>query len=204
MKAFRLLSTILIASVAAAIQLPDLQPFLAALPNVLQDLASSQTLQNETAHELLKRQSNGCPNNFRSCSNLGAPSLCCISNAVCSADTAGHVACCPSGAACTGTIAGVITAGTVNSNGALVTGTTSGALAATGLTTPTTTSLQMYTTSASNGLVLASSTTDTAGDGGFIVAGTSTVATPGSAAMRNAEIPLIAKCILRLLDLLPL
>lgn len=185
MRAFCVLSTTLIASLATAIQLPDLQPFLAALPNVLQDLIP-QSLQNETAHQLLKRQSSGCPNNFRSCANLGAPSLCCLSNAVCSADSAGHVACCPSGAACTGTIAGVITAGTLNSNGALVTGTSSNGLATTSATT--TTSFQMYTSSASNGLILATSTGDAATNSGFVIAGSSTVATPGSGGMRRVEI----------------
>ena len=218
MRAFYVLSTALIASVATAIQLPDLQPFLAALPEVLQDLIP-QSLQNETAHELLKRQSSGCPNSFKSCSNLGAPSLCCMSNAVCSADNAGHVACCPSGAVCTGTIGGVITAGTLNSNGALATATSNNGLATTGATT--TTSFQMYTsaTSNSNGLVQASATGDVT-NSGFVIAGSSTVATVGSDGMRRAEIvslvqasiktctnqeqPLIARGIIRMLELLPL
>ncbi|KAI5369490.1 hypothetical protein Slin15195_G003660 [Septoria linicola] len=203
MRAFHLLPACLIASVATAIQLSDLQPFLSALPNVLQDLIP-QPLQNETAHELLKRQSNGgCPNSFRSCANLGAPSLCCMSNAVCSADTAGYVACCPSGAACTGTIGGVITAGTLNSNGALATDTSANGFATTSVAT--TTSMQMYTSSVSNGLVIATSTEDgQASNSGFVIAGSSVVATPGSSGMRRAQTPLIARAVVYIIELLPL
>ncbi|KAF1996246.1 hypothetical protein P154DRAFT_498811 [Amniculicola lignicola CBS 123094] len=66
---------------------------------------SNDTLIAEGTLELVKRQ--GCAVGYNACSNLGAPGLCCRSNAICSADAAGHVACCPQGAACTGTIAGV-------------------------------------------------------------------------------------------------
>lgn len=184
MRALHLLPACLVASIATALQLPDFQPFLQALPDVLQDLVP-QSLQNGTAHELLKRQSNGCPDSFRSCANLGAPSLCCMSNAVCSADFAGHVACCPSGAACTGTIGGIITGGTLNSNGAPATSTAPGGFATT--SAATTTSFEVFTSSVSNGLVIATAT----GNGqnnGFVIAESSIVATPGSAGTRNAEI----------------
>ncbi|KAM3419310.1 hypothetical protein BST61_g5245 [Cercospora zeina] len=199
MRALHLLPACLIASIATAIQLPDFQPFLAALPDVLQDLVP-QSLQNGTAHELLKRQSNGCPDRFRSCANLGAPSLCCMSNAVCSADYAGHVACCPSGAACTGTIGGIITGGTLNSNGAPATSTAPGDFATTG--PATTTSFEVFTSSVSNGLVIATATEGGQNNGGFVIAGSSVVATPGSAGTRNAEIPLIARAVVYVLELL--
>jgi len=39
-----------------------------------------------------------------SCSTLGAASVCCTSNGICTYDWAGHVACCWPGTSCTGTI----------------------------------------------------------------------------------------------------
>lgn len=81
----------------------------AAFLEPLSSLEETISEGNDTApaNELLKRQT-GCASGYGSCSNLGAPGLCCKSNSVCSADSAGHVACCPINAACTGTIAGVI------------------------------------------------------------------------------------------------
>ncbi|KAK4634395.1 hypothetical protein CLAFUW4_00678 [Fulvia fulva] len=203
--AVHLLPTGLLISVAAALQLPDLQPFLSALPNLLQDWIP-QALQNDTAHELLKRQySNTCPTGFASCANLGAPQLCCMSSAVCSADYAGHVACCPSGAACTGTITGIVSSGTMNGDGVIV----GGGAAATGTSnggglvggpSATTTSFQFASSTQSNngGLVEATTTGN-----GFIVAGSSTVATPG-AGVRTADIPYAIKVVLNMLDYLPI
>ncbi|CAK4028386.1 Hypothetical predicted protein [Lecanosticta acicola] len=206
-----LLPPSLLGGVAAAIQLPDFQPFLAALSDYL-----PQQLQNDTAHDLLKRQySNTCPTGFNSCDNLGAPSLCCMSSAICSADSAGHVACCPSGAACTGTIGGVISSGTIGSNGALVGGgaaaatttTSNGALAGSAATT--TTSFQFASTATSNNGLVAATTAATVATGGgttgngFIVAGSSTVATPG-AAMRRAEVPALVHAIVYVLEFLPI
>lgn len=197
--AFHLLPASLLVSLAATF---DFQPFLSALPNILQDYIP-QNVQNGTAHDLLKRQySNTCPNGFDSCANLGAAQLCCMSGAVCSADYAGAVACCPSGAACTGTISGIITEGTVDaSNGAVVggggvvTGTSNNGAIATA--SATTTSFSYYngvtTSTSNNGLVMATTdaTIATADSGttgnGFIVDGSSTVATP-AAGVRRAEI----------------
>lgn len=200
--AFHLLPASLLVSVATSLQLPDLQPFLSALPNIFQDYIP-QNLPNGTAHDLLKRQySNTCPDGFDSCSNLGAAQLCCMSGSVCSADYAGAVACCPSGAACTGTISGIITQGTIDaSNGAIVGGgAVTGATSSGGLATASasTTSFSFFSsgaaTTSNNGLVMATTqatiATDdsgSSGNGGFIVDGTSTVATPG-AGLRRAEI----------------
>lgn len=200
--AFHLLPASLLFSVATSIQLPDLQPFLSALPNILQDYIP-QNLQNGTAHDLLKRQySNTCPDGFDSCANLGAAQLCCMSGSVCSADFAGAVACCPSGAACTGTISGIITSGTIDaSNGGVVggggaaTGTSDngGAIATASATTTSFSFYNSAATTSNNGLVMATTQATVAtGDGGttgngFIVDGSSTVATPG-AGVRRAEI----------------
>lgn len=194
------LPTALLLTTATAFRLPDFQPFFSALPISLQDYIPP-SLSNDTAqHDLLKRQySNTCPTSFDSCSNLGAANLCCASNAVCSADYAGNVACCPSGAACSGTISGIITAGTMNSDGVLVgatgTGTDTSGLAAASATT--TTGFETASTTTGNGLVAASTTattlgTDTGGlvtstGSGFVLDGTSTVATPG-AGVRAAQI----------------
>ncbi|EME49724.1 hypothetical protein DOTSEDRAFT_58910 [Dothistroma septosporum NZE10] len=211
--AFHFLPTGLLISVAVTLQLPDLQPFLSALPNLVQDYIP-QALQNDTAHELLKRQtSNACPTDFRSCANLGAPQLCCMSNAVCSADYAGHVACCPSGAACTGTITGIVSSGTMNGNGVVV----GGGAAATGTSnagsvggsSATTTSFEFASSTQSNNGLVAASTQGTVATNngattgnGFIVAGSSTVATPG-AGVRTADIPCAIRIAIRLLDYLP-
>lgn len=190
------LPAILLGASSIASQLPDQQPFHTAItlppPD---DLPIAQPTQ--TQHELLKRQTitttaNGCPTSFNNCANLGAANLCCAPNAVCSADFAGHVACCPSGAACSGTIGGVITAGTVNSDGAIVgAATTDSTSVATGSTSVATTATATTTTttfqsasSNSNGLVVASTTLATGT--GFVLDGTSTVATPG-AAVRGAQ-----------------
>lgn len=234
--AFHLLPASLLVSLATSLQLPDLQPFLSALPNVLQDYIP-QNLQNGTAHDLLKRQySNTCPDGFDSCANLGAAQLCCMSGSVCSADYAGAVACCPSGAACTGTISGIITEGTIDaSNGGVVGGGgiatgTSDNVGGIATASASTTSFSFYGGGAStsnNGLVMATSqatiATDDSGStgNGFIVDGTSTVATPG-AGMRRAEIvsihshwsirawtkrllqPGIVKLIIRALEYLPM
>jgi hypothetical protein len=62
----------------------------------------------EGSLELVKRQA-GCATGYDSCSNLGAPGLCCRTTQVCSADAAGHVACCPLNNACTGTIGAIAT-----------------------------------------------------------------------------------------------
>ena len=218
----------LVATHTTAFQLPDIQSFVSALSITLEDYLSPALLSNETAteevrkHDLRKRQfSNTCPQNFANCANLGAPGLCCADDAICSADSAGHVACCPSGAACSGTIGGVITQGTVNSIGSLISGT-----AATG-----TSSFVNAATTTGGGLVIATTptaTSQTAGQynpstsgNGFVIDGTSTVATPG-AAVRGAQIvslklsgsllwllltsckPLVARAILRVLEYLPI
>lgn len=189
---------LLISTHATALQLPDFQSFVSALSISIEDYLPPSFLSNDTAvatqHELLKRQfSNTCPENFNNCANLGAPGLCCATGAVCSADAAGNVACCPIGAACSGTIGGVITEGTVNSVGSLlnggVPGTAGGATSTSGFV--------FATTTADGGLVVASTPTATSVTpgqfnpsttaNGFVIDGTSTVATPG-AAVRGAQI----------------
>lgn len=194
---------------------PNIQNFIQAFSISLDDYLPP-TYTPDRSHELLKRQySNTCPTHFSACSNLGASDLCCASGAVCSADAAGHVACCPIGAACSGTIAGVITAGTVNSLGSLISGSATTTLDGQG----TSSFVNAITaTTTSNGLVNASPTSGN----GFVIDGTSTVATPG-AAMRGAEIvshcgrycdltavvltnvqPLVARAIIRILEYLPI
>lgn len=170
--------------VVNALQLPNLQPFFAAITPLFDDLTSA-TVSNATQLELLKRQSNGCPSGWNNCAGLGAAGLCCNPNAVCSADMLGHVACCPSGVACTGTIGGIITGGTVDGSGNVVgTGTTA---PVTATAASTTTGFQGATTT-TNGVVTASTTTATTTSGnGFIIAGSGTVATP-AAAVRRADI----------------
>ncbi|EMD01001.1 hypothetical protein BAUCODRAFT_20973 [Baudoinia panamericana UAMH 10762] len=198
-----------------AFLLPDFQPFLSALPITLQDYLPFSLIDTNATYQddLRKRQqtSNACPTLFKSCANLGAPQLCCASGAVCSADFAGHVACCPSGAACSGTISGVITAGTVASDGSLIGGAaaTTGGLASASTTTPfQTAATTTGTSTGGNGLVIAttgSTVGTTAGTtgGGFILAGSSTVATPGSG-VRRAEVPVVVKVMLRALEYLPI
>lgn len=200
-----------LAAFSTGLQIPQLQPFLTALPpSLLEYLPLSIT--NETVHELLRRQntgvglSNTCPTGFNSCDNIGGTGLCCAPEAACAPDQAGHVACCPSGAVCTGAITGVITAGTVDPNGALVgAGGVGGAGAATttgpnsllGASQATTTTAFQTAATTNNGLVVASQATtasvqttgavQTTDSGGFIIDGSSTVATPG-AAVRGAQI----------------
>lgn len=187
----------LFSTLTTAFHFPDFQSF--CLPISLSDYVPSADVLNQTAFEhadLLRRYSNTCPTDFNSCSNLGAPQLCCASAAVCSPDAAGNVACCPSGAACSGTISGVITAGTVNAQGSLI-----GVATTAGTSTNTGGVVGASTTSSttSDGLVLASTQTSTTttttgseavsatGQTGFIIDGTSTVATPAGA-VRAADV----------------
>lgn len=159
-------------ALTTALQIPDLQPFLTAIP------LFGYSVDNATQHELQRRQNTACPTSYNNCANLGAPGLCCAATAVCSADFLGHVACCRSGVACSGTIGAVITGGTLDSNGNLV--------GASATTTGTGTA-----TSTSNGLVGATTTTTTPGattttaatatGGGFIIASNTVVAQPGAA-----------------------
>lgn len=87
-------------------------PFLAFLFTPL-PLSSSEDLPFLTPHlanplhpPLMPRAGN-CASSGNSCSSLGAPSLCCPSQSVCSLDPLNNVACCPQNAACTGTISPV-------------------------------------------------------------------------------------------------
>ncbi|RMX80584.1 hypothetical protein D0867_16064 [Hortaea werneckii] len=204
MRTTAIVAAAVLATSTHALRLPtiDLQPFLSALPISLQDYIPSNLSNQTVQHELLRRQSDNCPNDFRNCANLGAPGVCCASNAVCSADFAGNVACCPSGAACSGRISSVVTAGTVNSNGAVVGG--AGAAAATtgtdnsdGLASATTTTdFQTPTSTNAGGLVAATtddSNTAVTDDGSqgtntqFVANGGTTVATP-AAGVRRADI----------------
>lgn len=160
----------------------DFAPFLNALslPITVEDyIPPAFDPNNGTSqlHDNLKRQlSDSCPSGFDSCSNLGAPGLCCASAATCTPDSRGNVACCPTGSVCTGQIGGVITAGTVNSVGSLVSGS---------VTSGQPTRSVTRSGSTSPGVVTAS--TVTSSGSGFIVAGSSTVALPAGAG-RAADI----------------
>ncbi|KAI7257371.1 hypothetical protein KC345_g10803 [Hortaea werneckii] len=221
MRPTAIVAAAVLATSTHALRLPtiDLQPFLSALPISIHDYIPS-TLSNQTAqHELLRRQSDNCPNDFRNCANLGAPGVCCASNAVCSADFAGNVACCPSGAACSGRISSIVTEGTVNSNGVLV-GAGGAATATTGTddsdglaasTATMTTEFQNPTSTTGGGLVAAStddSNTAVTDDGSqgsttnFVANGGTTVATP-AAGVRRADIPLPARALIQALHYLP-
>lgn len=159
----------------SAVHASVFSPFLSAFDSF------SQIASNETSHDLLKRDSS-CPTGYDTCSNLGAPGLCCAKNAVCSADSAGYVACCPTGAACTGTISSIITGGTIAAGGSVVATSTTSGLATTTAGTTTTTS--------GGGLVLASSTGQTTTGSttqGFVIAASTTVATLGSAGVRSVH-----------------
>lgn len=141
MRSFSLLALTALMALASASQATLTAPFAPAL----------------TVPAVFKRQTNSesCPASYSACSGLGAPGLCCASDAVCSADQAGHVACCPQGAACTGSITSVV-GGTA----------TSAALS----------------TTLSNGLVVASGTTN-----GVVVVGTSTSAVASGNAAGRVE-----------------
>jgi hypothetical protein len=174
----------LCAATTSALQLPDFQPFLSAIPISISDYfppasrvesqeqqynAPEEKTQQQAQphHNLFRRQDDDtCPSSYNNCANIGAPGLCCSPSARCSADAAGHVACCPQGAACTGTI------------GAIVTKTSSGS--ATGSATGTGNSGLLVTAST------ASSALSTGTGSGFVLDGTQTVATPG-AGFRGAQ-----------------
>ncbi|GAB1739355.1 hypothetical protein NU219Hw_g4317t1 [Hortaea werneckii] len=221
MRTTAIVAAAVLATSTHALRLPtiDLQPFLSALPISLQDYIPSNLSNQTVQHELLRRQSDNCPNDFRNCANLGAPGVCCASNAVCSADFAGNVACCPSGAACSGRISSVVTEGTVNSNGVVVGG-AGGAAATTGTdnsdgfaasSATMTTDFQTPTSTNGGGLVAAStddSNTAVTDDGSqgtntnFVNNGGTTVATP-AAGVRRADIPLPARALMQVLHYLP-
>lgn len=177
---------------ASALQLPDLQPFLSAIPISLSDYipptaenVSPQEVQGKSQwkpqeesqphHDLFRRQNDDtCPSSYNNCANIGAPGLCCSPSARCSADAAGHVACCPRGAACTGTI-GAINTGSASRT---ATGSSSGTTSNSGLFVTASTTQSAPTTGGN---------TNTAGGGnGFVLDGTQTVATPG-AGMRGVQ-----------------
>lgn len=174
----------LCAVTVSALQLPDLQPFLSAIPISLSDYLppatdgippqeqkfTPQEKPQQPHHNLFGRQNDDtCPSSYNNCANIGAPGLCCSPSARCSADAAGHVACCPRGAACTGTIGAIPTGSSTGSATGSATGTGNGGL-----------------------IVTASTSTTTAGGdnlqttGGFVLDGTQTVATPG-AGFRGAQ-----------------
>jgi hypothetical protein len=182
-------------TIVAAFQLPNFESFLSALPISIDDYIRPNTT-DPPPHDLLKRQfSNTCPTDFHACNNLGAPGLCCASAAVCSPDANGNVACCPIGAECSGTINGVITAGTVNSDGSLIhgpsaTGTSSFVRAGSG----TTTGLVPASIESTASTQQSGSGTATRTGGGFIVDGTSTVASPGAGVRRFDVVSAFVTC----------
>ena len=202
----------LLLSLTTALQLPNLQPYLSAisfpisLADYIPPTTANTTSDEARQHDLLKRQfSNTCPEDFNPCDNVGAPGLCCASAAACAADDAGNVACCPTGAVCTGVINGVITAGTVDSNGHLVSASAGvseggGAVAGAGggqVITSVGSSYVVTGSGSTGGVVAASSPTSygpvagVSSGGGFIVDGGSTVATPGMA----GRVELVSTCL---------
>jgi len=172
----------LCAATVSALQLPDLQPFLAAIPISISDYlpptvadrivpqaqqdntptkTPKQQLQPPHANLFRRQNDDTCPSSYNNCANIGAPGLCCSPSARCSADAAGHVACCPRGAACTGTIGGINT------------GTSTRTGSATSTASGTGNSGLLVTASTSQG-------TQSTNGGGFVLDGTQTVATPGA------------------------
>ena len=72
--------------------------------------------------ELFRRQSS-CQVGYNGCTNLGQPTACCTTTAICTTDTNNDVACCPTGATCTGTLgAAASTTGSLLGGGATTTG----------------------------------------------------------------------------------
>lgn len=134
-------------NITSAVDEPSLNPSYAF------SASKDQGSQQDAESEVSLHERDGDCGSYNSCSSLGAPSLCCAPNQICSADTLGRVGCCPLGAACTGTIpgAGGVVASTTTSEGS-------------GTTRPATTT----TTS-----------TTSPTDGGFVIAGSSTVAVFG-------------------------
>ncbi|KAM0723038.1 hypothetical protein Q7P37_001237 [Cladosporium fusiforme] len=197
------------ATITTALQLPNLQPFLSAIPISISDYLPSAPQQapshdqyksspaqtTQRHHELFRRQdSDTCPSGYNNCENIGAPGLCCSPSARCSADAAGHVACCRLGAACTGSIAGAATAGSTDSDGGFAEATSSGGGDSGLLVTASTTQGPQATGDGDDNLVTS---------GGFVMDGTQTVATPGVGA-RGVQPPLLARAVLRVLEHLPI
>ena len=67
---------------------------------------SAPLIQQDASDSLLElfRRQNACQPGYNACTNLGAATACCSTNAICTPDAANMVACCPSGASCTGTL----------------------------------------------------------------------------------------------------
>lgn len=136
----------------------DVEPASTSRSNGETSNSDPEALSNEHLSPLLQKRQNAC-GNYRSCSTLGAPSLCCPKSALCSADSLGNVGCCPTGYACAGTIP--------TTNGVVATA----AAATTTTQTAYTTAVITTTTEAAD--------TATSG-GGFVLAGSSTVAILGT------------------------
>lgn len=122
--------------------------------------SSTNTIERQGQAPTLNKRQSAC-GSYKSCSALGAPSLCCKPAFVCSADTLGRVGCCPSGAACTGQIPGA------------------GGVVATSYVASTSTVMAATTMAATT---TAETTTTVTGGGGFVLAGSQTVAVLGSGA----------------------
>jgi len=140
---------------------------------------SNRPVDYHLERDLRRRDSSdSCPANFHSCANIDAPGVCCADAAVCRNDGNGQVACCPSGAVCTGIVRGTITAGTVNTVGSIIGGTTRGSSPA------RTTAI----TSNSAGVIISSNSrsagTQVASSSGFVLNGGNS----GSGAMIRAEV----------------
>lgn len=105
-----IVALLLILNSAATEYSPFLEPY------------NEDTTYNGFALNLFRRDRN-CGSGI-SCATMGDKASCCMSQARCAVDEAGHVGCCPAGAECTGTIGGsaVATATGTPSPSAQVTG----------------------------------------------------------------------------------
>ncbi|KAH0544989.1 hypothetical protein FGG08_000915 [Glutinoglossum americanum] len=122
MRAIGIVSLILALSTAIA-STSQFSPFYPALVRLEQ-------IDAKLPYILREKRQGTCPSNYNDCSNLGAPSACCISNTDCQLDAARHVACCPKGSVCTGAInvgtqlasttGGVVVVGTPTSTGGFI------------------------------------------------------------------------------------
>lgn len=160
---------------------------------------------SDNPRNLFRRQT-GCGSLYHACSALGAPQLCCINAAVCSADAVGNVACCSTNAVCTGLVGGGTVQTSTAAGGAgvvtstVVVGVSSQAAVTTvvvvGVSQTTTTGGAVVVTKTVGATTTSSGATAT---GGFIVAAGTTVALLPSDATRATEFPWLLGLVARML-----
>ena len=92
----------------------------------------TQQIPKDPLLELFRRQSS-CQLGYNGCTNLGQPTACCTTTAICTTDANNDVACCPTGATCTGVLGsaaattGSLLGGTTTTGNSLFPATTAGA-----------------------------------------------------------------------------